>query len=74
MKRLIIDTVCTATVREQWEFNVPDDFEWHEATGGDDLLDESCTRPDIRFVRVDNLNVDDERDREVTNVAFEALP
>lgn len=67
MKRLTLEAICTATVRETWTIDVPDDFDLPPddlPTPGDILR-----QPGTLFVSCED-DVDDERDRETTSVTF----
>lgn len=67
MKRLTFTAVCTATVEEAWRFDVPDDFD----TAGDPeevferVMGAFESPPGVEFRGVENVEVDDERDREI---------
>ena len=68
-QRIIVQTICTATVREEWTIDIPDDLDlarenWYGA-GWEDAIEAGVAT----IVSVQNTEVTDERQREVTNVA-----
>lgn len=58
--RVQVTAVCTATVEERWVLEIPDDAQVDLL--GDDLFTLG------EMVAVENVEVFDERDREVTSV------
>jgi len=68
-QRIIVQTICTATVREEWTIDIPDDLDldrssWYGA-GWEDAIDAGVAT----IVKAENTEVTDERRREVTVVA-----
>lgn len=70
MKRIVIDTICTATVREEWVFNIPDDADTDTLLAeGDGLIDALLAEHErYPLHSVKNTDVTDEEDRSITQV------
>jgi len=71
MSRIVIKTTCTATVREEWQWESDmtlDEIRHAEPDLMDDDLIDWLLSQGARLVEVKNVEVYDEQDREVLEV------
>ena len=71
MSRIVIRTVCTATVKEVWEYESEmtlDEIRHAEPDLMDDDLMDWLNNQGAQLIEVKNIDVYDEQDREVLDV------
>lgn len=75
MKRIVISAICTATVEEAWRFDVPDDFDMSGTPEEvyERAMGEHESPPGVSFHGVENVEVNDERDREFRGAGVERM-